>query len=487
MISQDDLRAQFSRAMSDMYGREVPLYAELKAVVAEVNRQVLQDHPELDYEMGGLSRVSEERHGAIRLGTLDEFKTIARLFRQMGMFPVGYYDLTIVNLPIHSTAFRPVSPQSLAKNPFRIFTSVLRLDLAESQIRQVASDLAGDVPLVLEKLESIQKTFPKLFLKKEDVNGLAQHIAQLLLDADDLVAQVRSILTGRKIFTDRLLDILATAELQKGMTAVQSEEFMSEALETFKWRSHAAVSKTMYVTLLLVNSLVADIVGFKGPHINHLTPRVLDIDALHQKMTDMGHKMIAQIQGPPRRAAPILLRQTSFRALEETIRFTDKDGAHKARFGEIEFRGVALTPKGRALYDRLLAEVMAQVSEDSPNYAEVLNRVFSVFPDHYDALRREGLAYFRYEWVGQAQSGKIADDDAHSLETWISQGRVRAIPMTYEDFLPVSAAGIFRSNLIGNDNVTTTGAVAQETLLSQASQEAIGMPIADPFALYACK
>jgi uncharacterized glyoxalase superfamily metalloenzyme YdcJ len=29
-------------------------------------------------------------------------------------------------------------------------------------------------------------------------------------------------------------------------------------------------------------------------------------------------------------------------------------GTHSARFGEIEQRGVALTPKGRALYDRLL-------------------------------------------------------------------------------------------------------------------------------------
>ncbi|NHW78255.1 2-oxoadipate dioxygenase/decarboxylase family protein, partial [Escherichia coli] len=61
------------------------------------------------------------------------------------------------------------------------------------------------------------------------------------------------------------------------------------------------------------------------------------------------------IEGPPRREVPILLRQTSFKALEEQVLFVDeKQGTHTARFGEIEQRGVALTPKGRRLYDELL-------------------------------------------------------------------------------------------------------------------------------------
>lgn len=52
------------------------------------------------------------------------------------------------------------------------------------------------------------------------------------------------------------------------------------------------------------------------------------------------------IEGPPRREVPILLRQTSFKALEEQVLFVDeKQGTHTARFGEIEQRGVALTPK----------------------------------------------------------------------------------------------------------------------------------------------
>ena len=41
-LCADDIRTKFSRAMSEMYRAEVPQYAELLAIVAEVNREVLQ-------------------------------------------------------------------------------------------------------------------------------------------------------------------------------------------------------------------------------------------------------------------------------------------------------------------------------------------------------------------------------------------------------------------------------------------------------------
>jgi hypothetical protein len=98
------------------------------------------------------------------------------------------------------------------------------------------------------------------------------------------------------------------------------------------------------------------------------------------------------IEGPPARACPILLRQTSFKALQEAIAFPGADGAvqgvHTARFGEIEQRGCALTPTGRALYDAALA------SKD-----------FSALPDDWTALRRNGLAWFRYRATPQGLAG----------------------------------------------------------------------------------
>ncbi|MGO7653298.1 2-oxoadipate dioxygenase/decarboxylase family protein, partial [Rhizobium ruizarguesonis] len=76
----------------------------------------------------------------------------------------------------------------------------------------------------------------------------------------------------------------------------------------------------------------------------------LDIDAVQARMPERCITPKAVIEGPPRRHCDILLRQTSFNALEETIAFSGDDGAikgtHTARFGEVEQRGVALTAKG---------------------------------------------------------------------------------------------------------------------------------------------
>lgn len=116
LVSPDDIRAAFSAAMSDMYRREVPAYGTLMALVAEVNQATLTAQPALLERLDAtdsLDRISEERHGAIRLGTADELSMMRRVFAVMGMAPVGYYDLSTAGVPVHSTAFRPVGEASL--------------------------------------------------------------------------------------------------------------------------------------------------------------------------------------------------------------------------------------------------------------------------------------------------------------------------------------------------------------------------------------
>jgi uncharacterized glyoxalase superfamily metalloenzyme YdcJ len=156
------------------------------------------------------------------------------------------------------------------------------------------------------------------------------------------------------------------------------------------------------------------------------------------------------IEGPPRRKHPVLLRQTSFKALDEQITFIRADGletqgSHTARFGEIEQRGMALTPKGRKLYDHLLAETLAAVP-DALSYVEdyyrQLQLSFERFPDDLIEIWRQGLGYFRFQ-----MHSTPFDPLATDLDSLITQGHLELIPITYEDFLPVSAAGIFRSNL----------------------------------------
>ncbi len=53
---------------------------------------------------------------------------------------------------------------------------------------------------------------------------------------------------------------------------------MQEALETFRWHQSATVDKETYHALHDEHRLIADVVCFPGCHINHLTPRTLDID-----------------------------------------------------------------------------------------------------------------------------------------------------------------------------------------------------------------
>ncbi|QRD53746.1 VOC family protein (plasmid) [Pseudosulfitobacter pseudonitzschiae] len=407
-LDPNAIRTLFSRAMSALYRDEVPAYGTLLDLVRQVNDATLQSNPAVHArleKLGELDRISEERHGAIRLGTAQELATMRRLFAVMGMYPVGYYDLSMAGVPVHSTAFRPLDDAALNANPFRVFTSLLRLDLIEdAKLREEAQE----------------------------------------------------VLAAREIFTPGCLEKIKLAETQGGLTAQEAEVFVAEALETFRWHPEANVSYPLYERLHAAHRLVADVVAFKGPHINHLTPRTLDIDAVQRLMPEQGIAPKAVIEGPPSRAVPILLRQTSFKALEEPVSYSDGTttiaGSHTARFGEIEQRGIALTPKGQALYDKLLSQTrdIVRPAADGSNaaeYMEMLARVFEEFPDDVDTLRTQGLGYFRYSATGKASSDA---DLTLSPSELVAKGLLHADPIVYEDFLPVSAAGIFQSNL-GDD------------------------------------
>ena len=142
LVSPDMIRAAFADAMSQMYRREVPLYGDLITIVDDVNRRVLSTRSELRAAMerdGQMSRLVAERHGAIRVGTPEELRLIKRAFEVMGMHAIDYYDLSIAGLPVHSTAFRPTDSAALKLSPFRVFVSLLRLDLiADESLRKSA-------------------------------------------------------------------------------------------------------------------------------------------------------------------------------------------------------------------------------------------------------------------------------------------------------------------------------------------------------------
>ncbi len=158
------------------------------------------------------------------------------------------------------------------------------------------------------------------------------------------------------MFAPELLELAARSIAAGELPADDAERFLKLAVDSFALSSEP-VDASWYAELEAVSSVAADIGGVSSTHINHLTPRVLDIDDLYARMSARGIQMIDAIQGPPRWSGPaVLLRQTSFRALSEPRRFRTADGdvvdgSLRVRFGEVEARGIALTPAGRDRYD----------------------------------------------------------------------------------------------------------------------------------------
>lgn len=439
LISSNEIRSKFSALMSEMYKNEVPLYGDLLDLVKTVNQQTLAQDVQLQAQLkmtGELDRLSLERHGAIRLGTAEELFNMRRVFAVMGMEPVGYYDLVPAGVPVHSTAFRAVQADDLNQSPFRVFTSLLRLELiADEKLRQLAEQT----------------------------------------------------LSQRQIFTEQALALTEKFEQQGALSAHDADCFVREVLETFRWHTQAPVTKELYDSLHEQHRLIADVVAFKGPHINHLTPRTLDIDLIQLGMINQGMAPKAVIEGPPRRKCPILLRQTSFKALEEQVAFQTAQGqelgTHTARFGEIEQRGVALTPKGRKLYDELLNKTRHQLGgapteNNAQQYMALLAQNFMAFPDSYAELRQQKLAYFYYFAEVKADCS-LQMSDSTDVEALIEQGLLHFEPIVYEDFLPVSAAGIFQSNL-GEGSQTDYVSVSNLAVFEQC----LGRKVIDEIHLY---
>ena len=194
------------------------------------------------------------------------------------MFPCGFYDLrdaAPAPVPVVSTAFRPLDRDELAANPFRVFTSML---------------VPEDRRFFDAELERRLRTLP-----------------------------------GRPASSSPpSCSRWPTVAIEHGeLSAADADRYLELAAASFAL-STDPVDRAWYTELERVSGVAADIGGVTTTHINHLTPRVLDIDDLYASMQARGIEMIDEIQGPPRWDGPdVLLRQTSFRALAEPRTFRD--------------------------------------------------------------------------------------------------------------------------------------------------------------------
>jgi uncharacterized glyoxalase superfamily metalloenzyme YdcJ len=437
------LRAAFARSMAEMYGREVPAYNTLVDVASEVNADVIARDAVAAQRLGSIQRVTAERHGAIRVGTPGEMAQVARIFAAFGMHPVGFYDLrdaAKAAVPVVSTAFRPVDAQELALNPFRMFTSVLVTD-------------------------------DRRFFSA------------------DLQARLDEFLSRRSLFSPELLALADKAIAGQGLDEEDAQVFLKLATAAFEL-SPEPVDRAWYRELEAVSAVAADIGGVTSTHINHLTPRVLDIDELYRRMSARGITMIDAIQGPPRWDGPdLLLRQTSFRALAEERLFRDEDGtvapgALRVRFGEVEARGIALTATGRDRYEAMLAEVDRRLATDGAGGGDRQDVAAAVWAERLPSselgLVREGLGWFTF-----SATGAPLPPGEHSPAELVEAGALTATPIVYEDFLPRSAAGIFQSNLTeeGSRDDALAGTRRDAGWLSDVMR----VQVADPLDLYAAQ
>lgn len=438
LVRPTELRARFAVALAEMYGAEVPAYTTLVEVSRAVNADVAAARGADAERLGSLERVTAERHGAIRVGSPRELEQVGRVFAAFGMHPVGFYDLrdaSASSVPVVSTAFRPVDPAELAENPFRVFTSVLAVDDARF----------FDAP-TRERLER--------FVEE------------------------------RRLFGPELLALADRAAAEGGLPADDADALLRLATDAFRL-STEPVDRAWYTHLERISAVAADIGGVPATHVNHLTPRVLDIDDLYRRMSERGITMIDEVQGPPAWEGPdVLLRQTSFRALAEERAFREADGsvvtgALRVRFGEVEQRGIALTAAGRDLYDRLTAEVDARRAGGDPRTRVDVAR--DVWREHLPTTEAElvlaGLACGELRLVDASR----VPAGATSAAELVAAGAVVVDPVVYEDFLPRSAAGIFQSNLTGA-GTKDEGAGGAEYDAERLSA-ILGRPVLDPVAL----
>jgi uncharacterized glyoxalase superfamily metalloenzyme YdcJ len=243
------LRANLARSFAAMYASEVPAYDLLVNTCKEVNAEVAARSGAEAERFGSLERVSHERHGAIRVGTLSELRQAATIFAAVGMYPVGFYDLrsTSSPIPVVSTAFRPIDAEELERNPFRLFSSVL-----------VGED---------------RRFF-----------------------SGSLERRLNAFFGARQLFSPELLALAEQSIAQEGLDDETAARFVELATDAFRL-SKTPIDRAWYQELEAISSVAADIGGVATTHINHLTPRVLDIDELYRRMNGLGVEMIPNIEG----------------------------------------------------------------------------------------------------------------------------------------------------------------------------------------------
>lgn len=506
--------------LSRMFAEEVPMYDKSLLCNHVCNRVVcdLLGRIHLGFAISDeqLDKAGGERHGAIRIGRPDEYRWVGRLFALFAMEPHNFYDMTNIGAKsqqVIATAFR-----STLNPEHRFFTSLLMPDCYDDATR-------ARIEQALSRRQVFSDRARELVEKGERQGGLDW------ADADALIHEATTRIfkwTGKahdyplyKDLCDAGFKIAAdiacferhhlnhltpntfcmdlyTAAMKFCMGELGPQDFKPRAARALAHLTAAADRDYMHLTFKHLSLETIESFG-KGAlpqgaideAVDKLTARLQQDDLALFRLKHSGFKEFTE---GPSADTPILLRQDAYKALTEPVTFTNPDGSttqatHTARFGEIEQRFFACTPKGRSLYDACLAQADAArdkdpgiVKRDFAAYQAMYAAAFKPFPKTARELLRAGLIYARFAptAAGLAARGTIPTTDVDAL---IDQGLVTYEALRYEDFLPISAAGIFASNLNQSGGPRTAWT---RPSYKQSDLEAIlGRPIIDAAAVYA--
>lgn len=512
---QNRLFAELSR----MFGQEVPLYDKSLLVNRVCNKTVCalleQLHVGFSVTDEELERTSGERHGAIRIGRPDEYRLIGRFFAAFGMEPHNFYDMANVGAksqPIIATAFR-----SRLNPDHRVFCSLLLTDYFDPATKARIEALLATRQVFSERAKSLlDKNEQQGGLNWDDANALisegVNRIFKWTGKARDYALYKDLCDAGFKIaadiacFESHHLNHLTPNTLCMDLYTAAMKFCLGELPEAaFRSRAEIALQRLVqhanrdWLRLHFKQLDRTQIDSYKrgslpahevADQVVRLRQRLQRDDLALSKLRHSGFKDFTE---GPSEDTPVLLRQDAYKALTEPVTFQNADGSivetvHTARFGEIEQRFYATTPKGRALYDRCLAEADAAreknpglAKKDFAAYEELYARPFAPFPKTLPELLEQGLVYGRYTATsaGLAAQGKIETTDVQEL---VRLGYADYEGLRYEDFLPVSAAGIFASNL---NQYGTKATAATRPVYTQANlEEILGRKIVDANITY---
>jgi uncharacterized glyoxalase superfamily metalloenzyme YdcJ len=518
-VNKIDMQNRLFAALSSMFGKEVPLYDKSLAVNRETNKTVCalisQIHQGFSITDEQLDKTSGERHGAIRIGKPIEYRWIARFFNCFAMQPHNFYDMTNVgskSQPIIATAFRSVQfPEH------RVFTSLLQTDYFDPATRARIENLLASREVFSDRAKQlIEKSERDGGLNSADADALitegTNRIFKWSGKARDYPLYKDLCDAGFKIAADiacfeyhhlnhltpnTFCMDLYTSAMKLCLGEMDNATFTARATTALErlartWDRDSMRLQFKHLTQEQIDSYTQVPVktGEVSALVDALLKRLRQDDLNLKTYKHAGFK--DSTEGPAE-DTPVLLRQDAYKALTEPVRFTNPDGTtidttHTARFGEIEQRFYATTAIGRALYDKCLAEADANTAKD-PGLAKrdwaaaeaLYAKSFAPFPKTLKALLEQGLVYARYSPTskGLAAKGSIRTTDILEL---CRLGFAQYEGLRYEDFLPVSAAGIFASNL--NQYGTKSTAAVKPIYTQSMLEDIMGKAIIDTDTAY---